>query len=41
MKKAIYSKNFYHPFPYEESCQILEWLLLHKEEDIKIRKSVV
>jgi hypothetical protein len=39
-EKTIYSKKFYHPFPLRKNSQILEWLLLRKE-DRKIRKSIV
>jgi hypothetical protein len=41
MKKAIYSKKFYHPFPLSKISQLLEWLFLRKEEDGKISKSVI
>jgi hypothetical protein len=41
MKKTIYSKKFYHPFSLSKISQLLELLLLRKEEDRKIRKSVV
>jgi hypothetical protein len=41
MKKTINSKKFYNPFPTSKINQFQEWLLLHKEGDRKIRKSVV
>jgi hypothetical protein len=41
MKKTIYSKKFYNPFPISKINQLEEWLLLRKEEDRKIRKSIV
>jgi hypothetical protein len=41
MKKTIYSKKIYNPFPMSKINQLKEWLLLRKEEDRKIEKSVV
>jgi hypothetical protein len=41
MKNTMYSKNFTTPVPISKINHLQEWLLLRKEEDRKIRKSVV